>query len=137
MNPGQLNERVKLLRLSEGTADGQGGFTNAGWVTVLDTWAKVEQQHGSRFDSYGKTVYEKPYLITMVSRRPNKVGEYDPNEYNPGDFETSVALNELNEKYAIYYRGRLIVLHSVIEEGKEWNKIIGFSSRVKWQPATS
>jgi len=73
----------------------------------------------------------------MHSRRPNVAGDYDPNDTNPADFDTAVALNELSERFAIYYRGRLIVLHSVIEEDKEVNRIIGYSKKVAWQPATS
>ena len=137
MNPGKLNERIRLLRMDEGTSDGRGGYTNSGWVTIREDWAMVEQQHGSRFESNGKTVHEKPYLITMHSRRPNVAGDYDPNDTNPADFDTAVALNELSERFAIYYRGRLIVLHSVIEEDKEVNRIIGYSKKVAWQPATS
>lgn len=137
MNPGKLDERVKLMRLNEGTSDGQGGFINSGWVTVMDTWAHVQQDHGGRYSVSGKTAHTKPYIVTMMSRRPNAPGDYDPNENSPGDYDTAVALNELSERFGIMYRGRFIVFHSVIEEGKKVNKILGYSKKVTWQPASS
>jgi len=137
MNIGEFNEQGQLLYLNEGTSDGRGGNTSAVWTKISDTWMKVEMDSGSRVQADGKTKNPTRYILHLRSRRPNTEGDYDPNDYDPRDFSTAVALNEINEKFAIRWRGRLIVLHAVLELQKEWYKIEGYALAPYWQPSST
>jgi len=129
MNIGKLNQRIKVYRISNGTPDGLGGFTGAGWVHQLDTWANVRQVKSSRTYNIGQLSFDMLYEIQIRSRKNKQPGDFDSADFDPIDFNTAVYAGLIDENYSIVHEGRRIILHSVVEQNDTVFKIVGYFRR--------